>query len=274
MRVLNSGVAETGEFQWTEAGTLRPAGYDYRAVRIGSDTLLWVLRDISERLRRERGPAESDTRLEQALQDAQASLQSLRRQGAQVYEGVVQALTAAKMALEVGSREDIVHAEIERALSTAKAVVSKSLSETLTGVKQPAEAVVGQSSPVRVLLCDDEGMIRQLLTTMLHRSGDFVVVGEATNGHDALQKARALQPELVLLDLNMPVMTGTEALPLLRKVVPDATVVVMSGLTRDTVGDQLVDQGAATYIEKGTELRQVVDVLRDVVGRNRPAAAG
>mgnify|MGYP001340581883 CR=1 FL=1 len=74
MRVLDTGATESGAFNWTESDTYRPAGYDYRAVRVGEDTLLWVLRDNTERLRQEWALAESEARFRAAFEAAPAGM--------------------------------------------------------------------------------------------------------------------------------------------------------------------------------------------------------
>ena len=80
------------------------------------------------------------------------------------------------------------------------------------------------------------------------------MVGEAGDGHEAVELARDLQPDAVLLDLAMPRMDGVEALPLLLEAVPGVRVVVMSGFDQRGLGAQLIETGAVRYVEKGVRM--------------------
>ncbi|HEX9888694.1 MAG TPA: response regulator transcription factor [Nitriliruptorales bacterium] len=102
----------------------------------------------------------------------------------------------------------------------------------------------------RVLVVDDEPDIRRIVRLLLERDGSFEVVGEAADGADGLEFAQELEPDVVLLDLMMPKMSGREALPLLGKHVPRAMIVVLSALDEDSEGDPTRALGAFGYIEK------------------------
>jgi two-component system nitrate/nitrite response regulator NarL len=77
----------------------------------------------------------------------------------------------------------------------------------------------------RVLLVDDNPLVRSLVRQL---QPEFEISGEAENGRDAVEKAENLKPDLIILDLAMPVMTGLDAAPLLRKVVPDARIILFT----------------------------------------------
>src|SRR3954451_11967447 len=103
----------------------------------------------------------------------------------------------------------------------------------------------------KVILVDDEPDIVYLARTLFEHDGRFEVVGEAKNGEEAVQLARELQPNAVLLDILMPGMDGWEALPLIRRVAPKAAVVVVSALgRRQDVAERATALGAAAYVEK------------------------
>ena len=112
-----------------------------------------------------------------------------------------------------------------------------------------------------VLLVDDTVDLRTLLRMALERSGRFHVVGEAGDGRKAIELTESLQPDLVLLDLNMPVMSGLEALPHIRAVAPRSQVVVFSGISVPEV------DGAADYIIKGTPASEIVSRLTQLLER-------
>jgi PAS domain S-box-containing protein len=112
-----------------------------------------------------------------------------------------------------------------------------------------------------VLLADDTASVRLLLRGALEASRDFEVVGEAGDGAQAVAMAEALQPDMVLLDLAMPVLGGMEAIPQIRRRAPDARVVVVSGYAPDRMGSQAVEVGAAAFIEKQRRPRELVASL-------------
>jgi two-component system nitrate/nitrite response regulator NarL len=80
----------------------------------------------------------------------------------------------------------------------------------------------------RVLLVDDNPVVRSLVRQLFELEPDFEISGEAENGRDAVEKAEHLKPDLIILDLAMPVMTGLDAAPLLGKVVPDARIILFT----------------------------------------------
>ena len=110
--------------------------------------------------------------------------------------------------------------------------------------------------PVRAVVIDDTPDIRELLTLVLTRSG-MEVVGAAADGLAGVDLVRAQRPDVVLLDLAMPVMDGVEALPLIRELVPEGRIIVLSAFA-GAMSQQMLDAGADGYLEKGTPLKQIV----------------
>ena len=117
-------------------------------------------------------------------------------------------------------------------------------------------AIAIEDGPARVVVIDDSVDIRDLLRFALSAAG-MEVVGEAGDGRAGIEVVRAERPDLVMLDLSMPVMDGLEALPLIRDLVPDGRIVVFSGFDL-ALSAQLRDSGADGHITKGTPLREVV----------------
>jgi DNA-binding NarL/FixJ family response regulator len=124
----------------------------------------------------------------------------------------------------------------------------------------------------RVLIVDDHPLTRDALATLL-AGNDFDVVGEASDGQEAIELAGRLRPQLVLLDLSMPGLDGLSALPGLRDAVPDAEVIV---LTASGTEDNLlaaIRAGAAGYLLKSEPPDRIIEFLRGVV-RGEAALSG
>jgi len=127
--------------------------------------------------------------------------------------------------------------------------------------------------PIRVVLADDTRDIRLLLSLALELAGGFVVVGEAADGNEAIAQATVHQPDVLLLDLAMPVLDGLQALPQIRERAPDSLVVVLSGFGAEAMGEEAVRLGATTYVQKGVNPTELAEQLRALV-RDRTAANG
>ena len=116
-----------------------------------------------------------------------------------------------------------------------------------------------------VLICDDSDSVRLLLSVIVAGSSRLWVAGEAADGNEAISEATRLQPSVILLDLAMPKRSGLEALPDLRRVAPDAQIVVFSGFASDTFADEVIALGAATYLEKGAHPDVIVATIEQVL---------
>ncbi len=121
-------------------------------------------------------------------------------------------------------------------------------------------------SAPRVVLVDDTEDLRHLMRIALRRAG-YEVVGEAGDGAAGIEVATAESPDLVVLDLSMPVMDGLEALPHIRAACPDATIAVMSGFGADRMTERALARGADGYLQKGAPLADVVARLAELLGR-------
>ena len=103
---------------------------------------------------------------------------------------------------------------------------------------------------VRVLVVDDHQMLREALVGMLELSG-FEVVGAGGDGADATVLATELEPDVVLMDLSLPVMNGLDATRLLREVAPDTAIVMFSAFDSPELKRQAFAAGAVAYLSKG-----------------------
>ena len=115
-------------------------------------------------------------------------------------------------------------------------------------------------SALRILIADDAPDIRLLLRMYLSDSR-LEVVGEATNGAEAVEMTRGEQPDAVILDLAMPVMDGLEAIPRIKEVSPATKIVVLSGFDADRMAERALGLGADTYLQKGVALGDIGQML-------------
>ena len=138
-------------------------------------------------------------------------------------------------------------------------------------------------SRLRTLLVDDVEDMRALLRVLMEQDGRFDIVGEASDGEQAIDLVRTEQPDLVILDLAMPVMDGLTALPGIREVATDIRVVVLSGFPAQEMSEAAVAAGAVGYLEKGRNVRSlardiwdlatVLGAVNAVLSRSLPAEA-
>ena len=119
------------------------------------------------------------------------------------------------------------------------------------------------AAPVRVLLVDDQKLVRSGFAMILSVEPDVEVVGEAADGAQALEQVRALRPDVVLMDVQMPVMDGIEAT---RRVVADdlAKVLVLTTFDDDAYVDDALRAGASGFLLKNSDADRLVDAVRTV----------
>ena len=114
----------------------------------------------------------------------------------------------------------------------------------------------------RVYICDDSPEYRMLLRLVLAEAG-ATVVGEGSDGHECLATAAGTDPSIVLLDLNMPGLSGLEALPLLRDLMPNAKIVVLTTSKAEETENQVLKLGADAFVSKPMDAASVPRLLRE-----------
>jgi two-component system, NarL family, response regulator LiaR len=115
---------------------------------------------------------------------------------------------------------------------------------------------------IRILLADDHSVVRQGLKMFLGLDPDLEVVGEARNGEEALRLARELTPDVVLMDLLMPVMDGITATAAIRRELPDTEVIALTSVLEDASVVNAVRAGAIGYLLKDTESDALVRAIK------------
>jgi DNA-binding NarL/FixJ family response regulator len=113
----------------------------------------------------------------------------------------------------------------------------------------------------RVLIVDDHPLTRDALSALLTQNG-FSLVGEAADGEEAIELARTLQPDLILLDLSMPGMDGLQALPRLRETAPGCEIVMLTASVAEENLLAAIRAGAAGYLLKTEPPERIVEFLR------------
>ena len=119
---------------------------------------------------------------------------------------------------------------------------------------------------LKVMVVDDSADLRDLISIVIRRHpAGWTVVATAADGEEAVAWARTSQPDLVLLDIAMPVMDGMQALPLIREACPSAVVVMLSGYPFATAGQGALNAGAHGYLEKSDLVKTLIPRLERIL---------
>ena len=121
-----------------------------------------------------------------------------------------------------------------------------------------------EDARVRVLIAEDHALVRDGIRELLERQSDIEVVGEAADGEEAVQLARQLQPDIVLMDISMPRLNGVEATRIIKQSSPHIAVLVLSAYDDDAYVFAVFEAGAAGYLLKSAKSAEVVDAVRAV----------
>ena len=126
------------------------------------------------------------------------------------------------------------------------------------------------NSPIRILLVDDQPLFRGAIAALIAELDDMVVVGEAENGLEAVEKARVLMPDLVVMDVEMPVMDGVEATRLIREQLSTVKVIMLTVSEADDHVFDAIRFGAHGYLLKDLRPEQLYDMIRSVMRNETP----
>ena len=133
-----------------------------------------------------------------------------------------------------------------------------------------ASGAIGRADDVRVLVVDDHPAFRKALTSALRLVGDIEVAGEAGGGVAACEEVVNLEPDVVLMDLSMPDLSGIDAMKKIHETQPDLPIVILTAHADDGVERDAREAGASGFLAKGTALQDLVIVLHEAA-RDEPA---
>lgn len=128
--------------------------------------------------------------------------------------------------------------------------------------------------PVRILIVDDHDVMRGGLRSLLESRPGWEVCGEAANSTDAIEKAKTLRPDVVVLDISMPGFSGLEAVPAIRKDAPGAEVLILSRYEEREMRLKALEAGARGYVSKTQGLARELLAAIDGIVRERSAFRG
>ena len=123
---------------------------------------------------------------------------------------------------------------------------------------------MSDAKQIRILTVDDHPLLRQGIAALIADELDMTVVGEATNGREAIQQFRAHQPDVTLMDLQMPEMNGLDAMIAIRSEFPEARIIVLTTYTGDVQAKRAIQAGARAYLLKNSLHTELLNTIRAV----------
>lgn len=122
---------------------------------------------------------------------------------------------------------------------------------------------------IRILIADDHQILRDGLRQMLNEVESFVIVAEACNGNEAMAFAASMHPDIILMDVNMPVMDGVEATARIHALYPEIKILALTMLDQGSFVELMLRNGASGYLVKDSSKEELVQAIHDVVDGKR-----
>ena len=129
---------------------------------------------------------------------------------------------------------------------------------------------MGEQERIRVLCVDDHPLLREAITTLINSQPDMLLIAAAPNGQEAIQQFRKHRPDITLMDLRLPDMSGTDALVAIRGEFPEARIVMLTTFEGDAEIHRALKAGARAYLLKSMSPRELVEVIRQVYAGKKP----
>jgi len=133
--------------------------------------------------------------------------------------------------------------------------------------------IVAAGSQIRILTVDDHPVLREGIAAILASETDMVLVAEAGNGREAIEQFRTHRPDITLMDLQMPLMSGSEAIAAIRREFPNARIIVLTTYSGDAQADRAFKAGAYGYLLKSMLRKELVETIRIVHGGRKKIPA-
>ncbi len=120
--------------------------------------------------------------------------------------------------------------------------------------------------PIRILSVDDHPLLREGIAALIANQVDIKLVAEACNGREAIEKYRSHRPDVTLMDLQMPEMSGIDSIIAIRSEFPEARIIVLTTYAGDVLAKRALKAGAQGYVLKGSVRKDLLDTIRSVHG--------
>ena len=130
-----------------------------------------------------------------------------------------------------------------------------------------------EPSPIRILVADDHPIVREGVAVLVGGQPDMSIVGQASNGREAIQQFRAQHPDITLMDIQMPVMNGLDALIAIRDEAPQARIIMLTTYTGDAQVLRAIKAGARGYLLKSSLHEELLQTIRAVHGGKKAISA-
>lgn len=121
---------------------------------------------------------------------------------------------------------------------------------------------------IKVLLADDHTVFRQGLKSLLGLEDDILIIAEASNGQEAIDNAKKFNPDIIIMDINMPVLNGLEATKTIKKTLPGIKIIILTSQGDDKSIFGLIEAGAEGYLLKDVAAENLVSAIKDVYSGN------
>jgi CheY-like chemotaxis protein/anti-sigma regulatory factor (Ser/Thr protein kinase) len=134
--------------------------------------------------------------------------------------------------------------------------------EAILEIRTEDKIIKNGEDKIRILVVDDHTVVRQGIFALLSFHSDIEIVGEAGNGHEAIEKARQLQPDVILMDINMPEMDGIQATRIIRSELSSVRIIGLSIHDKQDQADQMIQAGAFAYCTKDGSTDELLAAIR------------